>query len=427
MKKSLKLISVLLVFAIMTTFTAISGSALATELVAGNTKETATNIPAYNVTYVSSLTKNAETDWLKFTTLAEDAYYTIYLENYSISEGTSWSDSDNLLLYAYDVYNRQIAYFASTGNANIKLERSTTYYIKVNMGSDRPSATGNYAIKIAYQLDPVPNTQSEATTISINTLFKRSLDGTGDYDWYKFTAPIAGKYKVTLENYNISEGTNWSDSDNLHLHAFDVYNKTLISQISAGTQETTLEAGETYYIRVNMGSDRNYATGNYGIKVQCDGYTGTPDPTPTPNPNPNPDPNPTPNPNPDVPAAKRLTRINIDTLPTKTTYAIGENFSTTGMFVSAKYADGSSKRIYDYIISGFDSSAEGVSVVTISYTEGGITMTATISCTIVTAIEDGENDDDGGFSIDSIFNFFTLLINLIYKAAEWLIDIFSNL
>lgn len=134
-----------------------------------------------------------------------------------------------------------------------------------------------------------------------------------------------------------------------------------------------------------------------------------------------------PTPDPEVPAAKRLTRINIDTLPLKTTYAIGESFSTAGMFVSAKYADGSSKRIEDYTVSGFDSSAEGVSVVTISYTESGITKTATISCTIVTAIENAENDDDGGFSIDSIFSFLGFLVSLITKASRWLIDSFANL
>lgn len=132
-------------------------------------------------------------------------------------------------------------------------------------------------------------------------------------------------------------------------------------------------------------------------------------------------------PDPEIPASKRLTRINIDTLPLKTTYAIGENFSTAGMFVSAKYADGSSKRIEDYTVSGFDSSAEGVSVVTISYTESGITKTATISCTIVTAIENTENDDNGGFSIDSIFSFLAFLVSLITKASRWLIDSFANL
>jgi hypothetical protein len=72
------------------------------------------------------------------------------------------------------------------------------------------------------------------------------------------------------------------------------------------------------------------------------------------------------------------------TPPTKTQYNVGEELTTTGMAVTASYADGSTKDVTSAaILSGFDSSTAGEVTVTVSYTEDGVTKTATFTATIV--------------------------------------------
>ncbi len=387
MRKTSKLLSLLLAVVMMLSAFAVNSFAVATELEAGSSKNTATNIPQYGVEYVSTLSKAGETDWFKFTTLGDDAYYTFYLQNYSIYEnpsGERWC----LNLYLFDVYSKQILRIESTSNINVKLEKNTTYYIRVNMGSSVNNSTGNYAIKISYKLDPVSNVKDEATGISTNTLYKYSLDGTGDIDWYKFIAPVDGKYKFTLENYNIYEnptGERWV----LNLYVFDVYSKLLLNQQSAGSTEIVLEEGESYYIKVNAGEFIETSTGNYGFKVQCNAVPDAPV-------------------TPETPAAKTLSGITISSLPDKLTYSAGESFDNAGLVVKANYSDGTSKTVTDYTLRGFDSSNEGTKTVTVSYTEGGITKTCTFD---VAVTAEGSDIGSGFFLFDWIFAFISFIIN----------------
>ena len=62
-----------------------------------------------------------------------------------------------------------------------------------------------------------------------------------------------------------------------------------------------------------------------------------------------------------------LQGIEITTPPTKTSYEVGENFDKTGMVVKAKYSDGTSKEITDYIIKDGTNLTEGKTSVTIEY------------------------------------------------------------
>ncbi len=78
-----------------------------------------------------------------------------------------------------------------------------------------------------------------------------------------------------------------------------------------------------------------------------------------------------------------LIGIEISNPPTKTAYIVGENFETTGMVVNAKYSDGSSRIITDYIVTDGNNLPEGKTSVNISYTEGEISKTVTQNITVV--------------------------------------------
>ena len=66
----------------------------------------------------------------------------------------------------------------------------------------------------------------------------------------------------------------------------------------------------------------------------------------------------------------------------KTTYFVGDTFSTDGLIVTAKYNDGSSKTVTPTSISGYNMNATGEQTVTATYKEGEITCTATYKITV---------------------------------------------
>ncbi|MBQ0009096.1 MAG: bacterial Ig-like domain-containing protein [Firmicutes bacterium] len=66
----------------------------------------------------------------------------------------------------------------------------------------------------------------------------------------------------------------------------------------------------------------------------------------------------------------------------KTTYFVGDAFSSDGLVVTAKYDDGSSKTVNPTNISGYNMNVVGEQTITVSYKEGNITRTATYKITI---------------------------------------------
>ena len=89
-----------------------------------------------------------------------------------------------------------------------------------------------------------------------------------------------------------------------------------------------------------------------------------------------------------------LTDVKIETAPRKTAYSAGEKFSISGMVIKAKYSDGTEKEITDYKYSPSDELEISDKRVTITYTENGVTKTATqnIEVTAGDVNKDGENE-----------------------------------
>ena len=76
-------------------------------------------------------------------------------------------------------------------------------------------------------------------------------------------------------------------------------------------------------------------------------------------------------------AAVKLVSLSIKTPPTKTSYTEGESFSTSGMVVQATYSNGVTAIVTGYSYSPTGALTASNTSITISYTEGGVTVTAT--------------------------------------------------
>ena len=83
----------------------------------------------------------------------------------------------------------------------------------------------------------------------------------------------------------------------------------------------------------------------------------------------------------------KLSSIAITTAPTKTTYTAGETFDPAGMVVTATYTNGATLQATGYTFSPSTALTDGTSSVTILYTEGGVTKTATQAITVVHRLE----------------------------------------
>ena len=66
----------------------------------------------------------------------------------------------------------------------------------------------------------------------------------------------------------------------------------------------------------------------------------------------------------------------------QTTFTVGDTFSYTGLVVTAHYSDSSTATVTPTSVSSPNMSSAGTKTVTVSYTEGGVTKTATYSITV---------------------------------------------
>lgn len=83
-----------------------------------------------------------------------------------------------------------------------------------------------------------------------------------------------------------------------------------------------------------------------------------------------------------VTVTHRLSAIAVTTKPNKLTYEYGDTLATTGMVVTASYSDSQTKTVTSYSCSPTTFSTVGNQVVTVSYTENGVTQTATFNITV---------------------------------------------
>ncbi len=81
---------------------------------------------------------------------------------------------------------------------------------------------------------------------------------------------------------------------------------------------------------------------------------------------------------------KKVSNIELASLPTKTSYLLGDKIDLTDMVVKVNYNDGTSKNVTDYTVEGFDSSVEGECTVTVKWVSVyGNTYSKTFKVTVV--------------------------------------------
>ncbi|GAB2886413.1 hypothetical protein GCM10027046_13450 [Uliginosibacterium flavum] len=80
-----------------------------------------------------------------------------------------------------------------------------------------------------------------------------------------------------------------------------------------------------------------------------------------------------------------LSSIAVSALPMKTSYVVGEAFSSSGLAITATFSDASSHIVTGWTLSSPSTSSAGSPTVIVTYTEAGVTKVTTFAITVVQA------------------------------------------
>lgn len=361
-----------------------------------NTIVEANNI-VFDKTYNGQIALTDSKDFYKFE-LASSGKWSIQFNGKITSTDLYLFDSDGKEIWknCYVDANKstgEIAYSESIhltkGVYYFGVVKDYTYTGPYNFGMSFVSADESFT----ESKNGINNSMDTASAISLNKEYKGQIALIDNKDFYKFTLSSASKVTVNLKGKLNAVDLYIYDSEGKEMWK-EVY---ITASNSTGevvcSKEVSLTAG-TYY----FGVIKDYThTGNYTFTLSTNGTVITPPDTPS--------------------TVKTLSSVSVTTLPAKTEYVIGETFDSNGMVVKATYTDGTSAVVTNYTVGGFDSSSAGNVNVNISYTENGVTKTASFTVTVTE-----ETSDEGGFSFDfitdifsSIADFFAMIIDIILK------------
>lgn len=195
-----------------------------------------------------------------------------------------------------------------------------------------------------------------------NTTFNLSSGSTGDTSPYEVTivtGSSSGKIAIQLSN---GKYIGFYGTSNNNLRLYDEVNTNSSFTPTASSSKFTLSnvANTTRYFKYNTSSPRfsNYASNTQhtsGVYIYKKAITCT------------------------------LSSISLNTTNVQKTFCVGETFNSTGLVTTAKYSGGCSDAAVTpasvTVPSGAMNSA-GTKTVTVSYTEGGVTKTATYTITV---------------------------------------------
>ena len=92
------------------------------------------------------------------------------------------------------------------------------------------------------------------------------------------------------------------------------------------------------------------------------------------------------------PEPATLSSIAVAKQPTKTVYTEGENFDPAGMEITATYSNDTTKVVTDDVTYDDQKLTVNTKIVTVSYTEGGVTKTATVDITVKAKTPSGSSE-----------------------------------
>lgn len=230
------------------------------------------NVPLNEEYYdtIAGFGKEGSRDYLKFTTIDKDAYYTIYVKNIDISTH-SWATDNAVQIEVLNANSEEIDRIRllpeADGAVTLKLKPDTTYFMQVYNNYLPDTQGGNYKVQITYVLDPDKNEMENATEWELEKTYYGNLAARGDSDFFKITTNEETDYTFTVKNINIPTHS-WSSDLRFRGVIYNDKNESLATVMrysgEEGSARVTLDANTTYYICI---WDPEGTTGEYSFDL----------------------------------------------------------------------------------------------------------------------------------------------------------------
>ena len=217
---------------------------------------------------ISDWTGDNKVDYLKFTTLSEPAYYTIYAKNININTH-SWSGDHQVQVKLWNEHKEELDKLTlaegSESSMTMLLDANTTYYLRINNNENVENNGGNYKVLVTYVLDPEGNELENGKTLRIGERYYGNIAAKGDKDYFKITTGKETDLTLLLKNINIPTHS-WSSDNQFRVVLYNNYSeelgKILATKGDEGNIKVTLEPDTTYYLGV---WDPDGTSGEYNV------------------------------------------------------------------------------------------------------------------------------------------------------------------
>lgn len=215
-------------------------------------------------------------------TSVENSYYSLVFQNRSVNAPVTYS----IIKVVNGVEEKVSSVDVSMGARqvqNISVSANQTYYV-LAYTDNKQNVSGDSYITINAAVDDCGDSPESAKTMNVSETLNGTLDGKGDVDYIKFTAPetnsdLGSIVAVTFANDTVGCGAEF--------HLFDNNLKELSGTAATLTQgkqkkgTLSLSSGKTYYISVTAAnSTAAVQNGKYHISLAqvaddvSDGMTG---------------------------------------------------------------------------------------------------------------------------------------------------------
>lgn len=159
----------------------------------GSVKKNAVTISKLATTYSTKFTKSQKRKWYKFKTKNYHAGYRVTVKNVSLEE---------MWITLYDSSGNEIDYNSYWKGKSFdvmhKLKKNKWYYLEIE---NTCSTAGTVSFSVSVRKDAIRDCKANAKALLRNQTFRSSLEGEGDYDYFKFKPSATGYY--TFDFFNI--------------------------------------------------------------------------------------------------------------------------------------------------------------------------------------------------------------------------------
>ena len=198
----------------------------------------------------------ADQDYFTFTAAEGSNFYRVDIKNETLD---AWMNYEVLDANGLSV-QRDGVYKDGTASVSWKAEPNTQYYVKLNSGDER--RYGKYTLTLSHAADNEPDTMENAAALALGDT-SASFDGTGDEDYFTFTAGAErAYYRLVLKNATTDTTVYMELQDRSGLRV-----ETL--EASKGRNDVysfAAEPGAVYYLKLTRYDNRKQ--GDYVITVE---------------------------------------------------------------------------------------------------------------------------------------------------------------